>query len=71
MTTSTHSRPTHRVYVVIKKPGNSKGRWIEIGAAWPHKDGQGFNLSCDTMPQAGAEIIIRKIREKSEVPATA
>jgi hypothetical protein len=40
MTTETSTnRPTHRVYAVIKKEGQEKGTWLEIGAAWPHRDG--------------------------------
>jgi hypothetical protein len=36
MTTETNTnRPTQRVYAVIKKEGNEKGTWLEIGAAWP------------------------------------
>jgi hypothetical protein len=46
MTTKPSSnRPTHRVYaVIIKKEGGAKGAWLEIGAAWPHRDGQGLRL---------------------------
>ena len=39
MTTETNSnRLTHRVYAVIKKEGREKGTWLEIGAAWRHRD---------------------------------
>lgn len=43
--TATHSRPTHRVYVVSKKARAQKSRWTEIGAAWQHRDSKGFNLN--------------------------
>jgi hypothetical protein len=42
MTTETNSnRPTQRVYAVITKKNHEKGTWLEIGAAWPHRDGKG------------------------------
>ena len=46
MTTETSSnRPTHRVYaVIIKKEGGAKGASLEIGAAWPHRDGRGYSV---------------------------
>jgi hypothetical protein len=34
------NRPTHRVYAVIKKQDREKGTWLEIGAAWRHRDGK-------------------------------
>lgn len=62
MTTETSRRPTHRVYAVIKREGADKANWTEIGAAWPHKDGKGFNLKLDLIPLAAAEIVIREPR---------
>jgi hypothetical protein len=63
MTAASPTRPTHRAFVVIKKGHAEKGRWFEIGAAGPHKDGQGYKVTLDLMPPAGAEIVIREIRE--------
>jgi len=37
------SLPSHRLYLVQERPGG-KAHWIEIGAAWPHKDGDGFGI---------------------------
>jgi hypothetical protein len=62
---TTTSRPTHRVYAVTKKEGDSKSRWKEIGAAWPHSDGKGFNLKLDMLPLNGAELVIRKPTAKT------
>ena len=66
MTTETNSnRPTQRVYAVIKKEGNEKGTWLEIGAAWPHRDGKGFGVKLNLVPFSGtAEIVIRAIESK-------
>ena len=27
-----------------KEGSGKKAKWVEIGAVWPHKNGQGFNL---------------------------
>lgn len=59
--TTTPNRPTHRVYAV-KKTGDDKSHWTEIGAAWAHQDGKGFNVKLDFLPLAGAEIVIREPR---------
>ena len=58
-------RPTHRVYAVTGK--DDKKTWYEIGAAWPHADGEGFNLKLSLVPAASsdAEIVVRKITAKA------
>jgi hypothetical protein len=43
--------PTHIVYHV--RENEDKGFWTRIGAAWPHKDGKGFNVSIDCVPLDG------------------
>jgi hypothetical protein len=50
--------PTHRVYSVSKN-GEEKAAWTEIGAAWPHKDGKGFNLTFTARPLEGAQVVLR------------
>jgi hypothetical protein len=56
--TNTSKLPSHRVYAVTKN--GQRNYWREIGAAWPHGDGEGFNLKLDYLPLNGAEIVIRK-----------
>ena len=58
MTTRQTNRPSHRVYAVTKN--GERSNWREIGAAWSHKDGEGFSLKLDFLPLNGAEILIRK-----------
>jgi hypothetical protein len=59
------NRPTHRVYAVIKKEGLEKGTWLEIGAAWPHRDGKGYGVKLDFIPRSpDAELVIRAIEPK-------
>ena len=38
--------------------GKGKGFWTRIGAAWPHEDGEGFNVQIDVMPFDG-KIVLR------------
>jgi hypothetical protein len=60
--------PSHRVYAVTRD--GKKSYWNAIGAAWPHNDGEGFNVKLDYLPINGADIVIRK--PKAEVnPADA
>jgi hypothetical protein len=62
---NTKARPTHRIYGVTKT-GDSKANWQEIGAAWPHKDGNGFSLKFTARPLDGAEIVLRVVTAKKE-----
>jgi hypothetical protein len=39
---NTSKLPSHRVYAVTKN--GQRNYWREIGAAWAHGDGEGFNL---------------------------
>ncbi len=40
------TKPDYIAYTVrdFEQDGEKKGRWLEIGAAWKTKDGEGFNL---------------------------
>lgn len=61
MTTETSKHPTHRAYAVTRKGPDDKGFWTEIGAAWAHKDGRGFNLRLNFLPlDPRAELVIRE-----------
>ena len=63
-------QPSHRVYAVTKN--GQRNYWREIGAAWPHGDGEGFNLKLDYLPLNGAEIVIRKPKvDEADAPAAA
>ena len=56
-------KPTHRLYRVL---GDGRTAiWTPIGAAWPNKDGLGFNLSCDAVPLTG-RLVLRMITERPE-----
>ena len=56
-------KPSHRLYRVM---GDGRSAiWTPIGAAWPNKDGLGFNLNCDAVPLQG-RIVMRVITERDE-----
>lgn len=57
-------KPTHRLYLVAGE--GEAAYWTQIGAAWPNKDGKGFNLSCEAIPLSG-RIVMREISEKDGV----
>lgn len=56
--------PTHIAYHVRDGKGD-KGFFTRIGAAWPHKDNNGFNIQLDVMPLDG-KIVLRFATEKKE-----
>jgi hypothetical protein len=57
-------RPTHRLYRVIGD--GDTAIWTPIGAAWPNKDGKGFNLSCDAIPLTG-RLVLRMITAREAI----
>ena len=64
------NRPTHRVYLVQDGIQGRKDSWTEIGAIWPHKDGQGGNVQFKATPleilSGKGRIVYREIRRKDE-----
>lgn len=69
MTTETakKNKPTHTVYLVRdytdKTTGEAKSDWTEIGVAWLHKDGKGFDIKLFAVPLDG-KIVMRLIEPK-------
>ncbi len=60
------NKPTHEVSHVTGE--GEKAFWTKIGAAWIHKDGDGFNLALNYLPLAqNGRIVVRKIKPKKEV----
>ena len=56
-------KPTHRLYRVLGDGADAS--WTPIGAAWPHKDGLGFSVTCDAVPLQG-RLVLRFITERTE-----
>lgn len=65
------SVPTHRAYSVIKRDGQDD-YWLNLGLAFPHKDGGGFNIILQAFPLDG-KIVCREIAddEAGEQPVSA
>ena len=43
----------------------SKGDSLEIGAAWPHRDGKGYGVKLDVIPRSpNAQLVIRAVEPK-------
>jgi hypothetical protein len=64
METNMSNKPTHRVFQVIET-GKDKKFWNRIGGAWEHEDGNGFNLSLNSIPLDG-RMVIRRIEKDDE-----
>jgi hypothetical protein len=62
--TTASKKPSHIAYQVREGKGD-KGYFTRIGAAWPNKDGNGFNIQLDAVPLDG-RITLRVPSEKSE-----
>jgi hypothetical protein len=43
--------------------GEKRGVWTRVGAAWPNKDGKGFNVVLDVVPLDG-RLILREPLER-------
>jgi hypothetical protein len=68
MTTRTSNKPTHKLYAITKSANTDKGFWQEIGAAWEHRDGDGFNVKLLFLPLVGQDIVIRKVKADTAAP---
>lgn len=58
---SKSNRPSHRALVNL---GDENQKiWREIGAMWPHQDGNGFTLKLDLIPTNAHDIVIRTVKD--------
>lgn len=57
-------QPTHRAYSVIKRDGQ-EDYWLNIGLAFPHKDGKGLNIILQAFPLDG-KIVCREIADEEQ-----
>ena len=46
------STPAYRAYTVIRREGKDD-YWLNLGVAFPHEDGEGFNLLLQALPTDG------------------
>lgn len=62
--TASSKAPSHIVYQVRDREGK-KSFWTRIGSAWPHADGNGFNVQLEVVPLDG-RITLRVASDKKE-----
>lgn len=47
-------------------PDREKAPWTRIGAAWDHKDGEGYTLQLDLVPVTSGRIVLRANEPKEQ-----
>jgi len=55
------AKPAYRAYTVIKREGKDD-YWLNLGVAFAHEDGDGFNLLLQAQPLDG-KIVLRTYKE--------
>ena len=65
---NTMSKPTHRAFIVDNAPEGSdrKARWIEIGAVWPHKNGDGFDVVIPAGISIAGRVVCMPLKDGDE-----
>ncbi len=65
------NKPTHTAYVVIdaKEGSDRKATWHEVGAVWPHKKGNGFDLVIPPGISVTGRIVCTERKEKEPAAA--
>ena len=58
------TRPAFRVYSVIPREGKDD-YWLNIGLAFPHSDGKGFNVMLQAFP-INPKLVLREASEEEE-----
>jgi hypothetical protein len=58
----TSKKPAFIAYSIREREGKD-AKWTEIGVAFPHKDGKGYDILFDVLPLSG-RISIRVPSEK-------
>jgi len=57
-------QPAYQAYTVVKREGQDD-YWLNIGAAFAHQDGDGFNVMLQALP-IGGKIVLRPPKTKGE-----
>lgn len=54
----------YRAFTVVKREG-SDDFWLPIGAAFPHQDGEGYNLVLQALPIDG-RVVLRTPKDEDQ-----
>lgn len=67
------SKPTHKAYVVQepREGSDRKGRWLEVGAVWPHRNGSGFDVVIAQGLSVSGRVVCVPPKADEEQPGTA
>lgn len=57
--TTKKRRPDFTAYFV---PDRENANWVPIGAAWSHRDGEGFSLKLDLLPNTAGSFVLRSAK---------
>lgn len=60
---TTSKKPPYIAYSVRDRGEGKKSKFTEIGVAFPHKDGKGFDILYDAVPLSG-RITLRTNEDK-------
>ena len=62
------NKPTHTAFVVADAPEGSdkKPTWFQIGAVWPHSDGDGFEVALPPGVTVSGRLVIRRNKPKAD-----
>lgn len=55
----------YRVYSIIERP-KQDDYWLNIGVAFPHEDGEGFNVMLQALPLHGNGKIVLRAYDPTE-----
>jgi hypothetical protein len=60
------NKPTLTAYVVVepKEGSGKKAFWQKVGAVWPHKNGNGFDLVIPPGLSVSGRIVCTEAKEK-------
>ena len=47
---TTAKQPSHLIYHVEEREGDTPNNWTQVGAMWPHKDSKGWNMQLQFLP---------------------
>lgn len=63
------SKPTHKAYVVTQAKEGSDGKaiWHEVGAVWPHKNGNGFDVVITEGLSVTGRIVCTERKDKEKL----
>ena len=67
--TQTEKTPPAFIAYHVAERDKDNGFWTRIGAAWKHKDGEGYTLQLELVPIGTGRIVLRSPQAKQEQAA--